>query len=91
VATANLLVPALRRGDVRENDLDRVRERRLLSTRVTQRVQTLIQDFAIEPVLSGVQPRVPWPIELLQRWPWLQRLPARFVGLGIRPEHIRPL
>jgi len=91
VATANLLVPALRRGDVRQSDLDRVRQRRLLPTRVTQKMQTLIQDFAIEPVLSGVQPRVPWPIELLQRWPWLQRVPARFVGLGIRPEHVTPL
>jgi 2-polyprenyl-6-methoxyphenol hydroxylase-like FAD-dependent oxidoreductase len=88
VATANLLVEPLRRGDVSEADLDRVRQRRLLSTRVTQKMQTLMQDFAIAPVLSGVQPRVPWPIELLQRWPWLQRLPARFVGLGIRPEHV---
>jgi 2-polyprenyl-6-methoxyphenol hydroxylase-like FAD-dependent oxidoreductase len=89
VATANLLVEPLRRGDVSETDLDRVRQRRLWPTQVTQKVQTLIQDFAIDPVLSGVQPRVPWPIEWLQRWPWLQRVPARFVGLGVRPEHVR--
>jgi 2-polyprenyl-6-methoxyphenol hydroxylase-like FAD-dependent oxidoreductase len=89
VAAVNLLVGPLRRGQVQAKHLDRVRRRRLFPTQVTQKVQTLLQDFAIAPVLSGLQPRVPWPIEVLQRWPWLQRVPARFVGLGVRPEHVR--
>jgi hypothetical protein len=32
---------------------------------------------------------VPWPLRLLSRWAWLRRLPARAVGLGVRPEHVR--
>jgi 2-polyprenyl-6-methoxyphenol hydroxylase-like FAD-dependent oxidoreductase len=90
VAAANLLIGPLRRGVVTEADLARVRSRRLFPTRATQRLQLLLQDLAIAPVLSGVQPFVPWPIELLQRWPLLQRLPARVVGLGVRPEHVSP-
>lgn len=89
VATANLLHSALRRGAPSESDLARVQQRRLFPTRVTQRIQTTIQDNVIDPVLSGSPPRVSWPLELLQTWPWLQRLPARAIGLGIRPEHVR--
>ena len=90
VAAANLLIGPLRRGVVTDANLARVRSRRLFPTRATQRLQLLLQNLAIAPVLSGVQPFVPWPIELLQRWPWLQRLPARLVGLGLRPEHVSP-
>jgi hypothetical protein len=25
----------------------------------------------------------------MQRWPRLQRLPARLIGVGFRPEHVR--
>jgi 2-polyprenyl-6-methoxyphenol hydroxylase-like FAD-dependent oxidoreductase len=88
VAAANLLIGPLRRGVVTEADLARVRSRRLFPTWATQRLQLLLQNLAIAPVLSGVQPVVPWPLELLQRWPLLQRLPARIVGLGLRPEHV---
>jgi hypothetical protein len=28
-------------------------------------------------------------IRLAQRWPWLQRIPARIIGMGVRPEHVR--
>jgi len=31
----------------------------------------------------------PWPLRLLARWPFLRRLPARLLGLGVRPEHVR--
>ena len=88
VAAANLLIGPLRRGVVDEAVLARVRRHRLFPTWATQRLQTLLQDVAIAPVLAGAHPRVPWPIEMLQRWPWLQRLPARLVGLGLRPEHV---
>jgi 2-polyprenyl-6-methoxyphenol hydroxylase-like FAD-dependent oxidoreductase len=89
VAAANRLISPLRRGAVGDADLDAVRRRRLFPTWATQRVQTLIQDLIIEPVLAGAEPRVPWQIEALQRWPRLQRLPARLIGLGLRPEHVR--
>jgi hypothetical protein len=31
----------------------------------------------------------PWPVRLIGRCPRLQRIPARLVGLGLRPEHVR--
>jgi hypothetical protein len=42
-------------------------------------------------VLAGdTAPRVPLLVRMLQRFPMLRRIPARIVGLGFRPEHIRP-
>ncbi len=89
VATSNILAEPLRAGRVDEGDLARVQRRRAFPTWMTQKLQITIQNRIIDPVLSGVTPRVAWPIELMQSWPWLQRLPARLIGLGFRPEHVR--
>jgi hypothetical protein len=44
----------------------------------------------IDPMLaSGKTPKVPAVLRLMQRWPWLQRIPARVLGMGFRPEHVR--
>jgi len=32
---------------------------------------------------------MPWPLKLFKRWPALRRIPARLIGMGFRPEHIR--
>jgi hypothetical protein len=32
---------------------------------------------------------LPFPVRLLQRFPVLRRIPARLVGIGVRPEHVR--
>jgi hypothetical protein len=29
-------------------------------------------------------------VRLLQRFPMLQRIPGRLIGMGIRPEHVHP-
>jgi hypothetical protein len=53
-------------------------------------MQLLIQDRVIGRVLQGGPPlRAPALLRWMQRWPWLQRLPARAIGLGVRPEHVR--
>jgi 2-polyprenyl-6-methoxyphenol hydroxylase-like FAD-dependent oxidoreductase len=90
VATANLLTAALRDGRPVDPLLPQVQRRRLFPTRVTQRAQVLIQNKVISGVLSskGELP-VPWPLKLLARFPILRRIPARLVGLGVRPEHVR--
>lgn len=70
--------------------LQRVQRRREFPTRVTQRVQIIAQNRVVTPVLAGTQPiAVPWFLKLMQRLPVLQRIPARLVGLGARPEHVR--
>jgi 2-polyprenyl-6-methoxyphenol hydroxylase-like FAD-dependent oxidoreductase len=90
VAAANLLVPALRRGGVTIEHLRAFQRRRELPTRVTQRIQVLVQNRVITRVLDRRGPlRPPFVARLLARFPVLQRIPGRLVGMGIRPEHVR--
>lgn len=90
VATANLLGKILLQRAPSESELEAVQRRRDFPTRATQRLQILIQDNVIRRVLGGAAPvALPWPMRLLRRWPYLRRFPARALGLGLRPEHIR--
>jgi 2-polyprenyl-6-methoxyphenol hydroxylase-like FAD-dependent oxidoreductase len=90
VATARLLVPALREDRLTEADLDRVRRRRRLPTAGTQFAQRVVQRAVIGRLLTADRPvRAPLPVRLLDRLPVLQGLPARAVGVGLRPEHVR--
>jgi 2-polyprenyl-6-methoxyphenol hydroxylase-like FAD-dependent oxidoreductase len=91
VATANLFASKLRAGTLRDSDLDAVRRRRLFPVKVVQRMQVTVHNQVLKPVVSGEKSRlrVPWVIKLLDRTPWLRRWPAQFIGLGVRPEHVR--
>jgi 2-polyprenyl-6-methoxyphenol hydroxylase-like FAD-dependent oxidoreductase len=90
VAAANLLADPLRRGQLTLEHLRRVQQRRERPTRWTQRLQLVIQDRVITRVLAGGRPlHAPWSVRLLDRFPRLRRLPARVLGIGFRPEHVR--
>ncbi|MCA1686541.1 MAG: FAD-dependent oxidoreductase [Planctomycetia bacterium] len=90
VAAANLLAGPLRRGRIGPGDFAKVQKRRMFPTRVTQRLQVLIQDRVLGRVLgSGAKLTLPWPLRLFQRLPFLRRIPARLIGMGFRPEHVR--
>ena len=90
VAAANLLAGPLRAGRVAVEDLARVEQRRLWPTRVTQWLQVVAQRRVIAAVLGGRVPGRPaLLLRLLARFPILRRIPARLVGIGVRPEHIR--
>jgi len=90
IATANLLTAPLRENRITTKDLHRVQRRREWPTRVTQRAQIFIQDRVIGRVLSSVEElSPPLAIRLLARFPFLRRIPARLIGIGIRPEHVR--
>jgi 2-polyprenyl-6-methoxyphenol hydroxylase-like FAD-dependent oxidoreductase len=90
VAAANILSAPLKAGRVREGDLEAIQERREFPTWATQKLQIAIQNRIIRRVLASSQPfSVPRILRLMQRWPWLRRIPARVVGMGFRPEHIR--
>jgi 2-polyprenyl-6-methoxyphenol hydroxylase-like FAD-dependent oxidoreductase len=87
VAAANILVPAFRRGRVDESDLARVQARRMWPTKITQAGQVFIQDRLISAVLRSDKPiKLPFVLKLLRIFPRLQRVPARILGLGVRPE-----
>ena len=91
VATANLLAAKLANGCPDENELDAVRRRREFPTRMTQTMQVVAQNNIISVALDSANRdlRVPLPIQLINAVPWLQGITARFIGLGVRPEHVR--
>ncbi|MDM0113589.1 FAD-dependent oxidoreductase [Variovorax sp. J22R133] len=98
VATANLLRDALADPRVTADELTpllaTVQARRLFPARITQAVQVAIQNRLLKPVLQssgrGTPFQVPWVVKLLQRFPALQGIPAYAVGVGVRPERVRP-
>jgi 2-polyprenyl-6-methoxyphenol hydroxylase-like FAD-dependent oxidoreductase len=91
VAAANLLSTPLREGRLRGQDLAAVQRRRLWPARATQRAQVAVQNEVLSPLLarSAAPARPPVAVKLLQRLPMLRRLPARMVGIGVRPERVR--
>jgi hypothetical protein len=32
---------------------------------------------------------LPWPLKLAKIFPVLRRIPARAIGMGLRPEHVK--
>ena len=90
VATANALAGPLARGEDADPLLHKVRERRLLPTRIIQAGQKAAQDNIIGTVLSG-RPTTGAPLvmRLLDRFPLLRRIPGRIIGLGVRRERVR--
>jgi 2-polyprenyl-6-methoxyphenol hydroxylase-like FAD-dependent oxidoreductase len=90
VAAANILAVKLAKSRVDDADLAAVQARREFPTRVTQRLQVLVQKNVISQVLGRSGPvKPPLAVRLLARWPLLRRIPARLIGMGIRPEHVR--
>jgi len=90
VATANLLAAKLVTGCPSEDELDAVRRRREFPMRMTQAMQVMVQNNIISAALKpGHQPlRVPLFARVVNAVPWLQGITARFVALGVRPEHV---
>ena len=90
VAAGNILAEPLRRGPAAVDRLRAVQRRRELPTRITQRAQVIIQNRIIGRVLTTQAKAfpLPLPLRLLRVWPFLRRIPARLVGLGVQPEHV---
>jgi len=91
VATANLLATRLATGRPSEHELDAVQKRREFPVRMTQAMQVAVQNNLISVALQpGQGPlRPPLFAKLINAVPWLQGFTARFIGLGVRPEHVR--
>jgi len=89
VVAANLLWQPLKRGTLREDDLEAVQRRREFPTRVTQRLQVIVQNNVIDRALgAGQSLPAPWLLRLFSRFPPLRAIPAWLVGRGVRPEHV---
>ena len=89
VAAANILAERLSRNTVSLADLERVQLRRDFPTRMTQSLQIILQNNVIHRVLGNPDFRLPSVMKLLNRWPFLRRIPARIVGIGFRAEHVK--
>jgi 2-polyprenyl-6-methoxyphenol hydroxylase-like FAD-dependent oxidoreductase len=90
VAASNLVAGPLRRRTLSLADLRRVERRRRFPTWATQALQVAAQNHVLDPLLDAkTTPAVPAVVKWMQRWPRLQRIPARLLGLGFRPEHVR--
>jgi 2-polyprenyl-6-methoxyphenol hydroxylase-like FAD-dependent oxidoreductase len=89
VAAANRLAIPLKTHSSSDHDLQAIQDRRTLPVRFTQFVQLTMQNRIVSPALAGVrQPKPPLLFKLLDAVAVLRRIPARLLGLGIRPEHI---
>jgi 2-polyprenyl-6-methoxyphenol hydroxylase-like FAD-dependent oxidoreductase len=89
VATANLLAAKLKAGPVSVADLEQVQKRREWPTRVIQAMQSFIHRNVVTGRESKSGDSLPIFLRLLLWFPPLRSLPARLIGIGPRPEHIR--
>lgn len=87
VGAATLLAEPLLRRPLSDSDLAAVRRRRLPPTVITQALQRTMHRRMVTPVLGGADPAPPPQlVALLRKLPWLTVIPARLIGVGIRPE-----
>jgi 2-polyprenyl-6-methoxyphenol hydroxylase-like FAD-dependent oxidoreductase len=92
VATARILKgrirEAARSGSISEDALAEVQRRRDLPTRITQSFQVMVHGF-LKRVLGNPAPmRGPRLLRVLSRSRLFRKATARFMGLGVRPEHV---
>jgi 2-polyprenyl-6-methoxyphenol hydroxylase-like FAD-dependent oxidoreductase len=88
VATANLLADKLRTRAVTLAELECVQKRREFPVRIIQALQVQIHK-RINGRTSGSGDQLPLLPRLFLWFPFLRALPARLIGLGLRPEHVR--
>ena len=87
VGAATLLAEPLRRWHLRNADLAAVRRRRLPAAAITQALQRIMHRRLVVPVFAGADGKPPAVfVALLQKLPWLTAIPARVIGVGVRPE-----
>jgi hypothetical protein len=90
VAAANILAPRFLQAGVSDDDLRAVQRRREFPTRAMQRLQVVLQNRVIGRVLRGTAKlSPPLLLRFFGKWAFLRRFPARLIGLGFRPEHVK--
>ena len=91
VATANILGPVLQKG---VPQIQRPEEG-AGAARVSHQGDPGLSGRGAEPHAGAHpggdarRPTPPWIVKLLNAGPGLRQFPARFIGMGVRPEHVR--
>jgi len=89
IATANILVPAIKESRRPVDVLGHVQRRREAPTRRMQKVQIFLQNNLISPMLDPSKvTKMPLVFKLLEWFPVLRRIPTRIIGIGFQTEHI---
>jgi 2-polyprenyl-6-methoxyphenol hydroxylase-like FAD-dependent oxidoreductase len=89
VAAARMLAEPIRQRRLDTRLLAAFQRRRTFPTVGTQTLQVLIQRAFLGPVLTADRPiTAPLPLKAMNRFPALQRIPARVIGVGLRPERL---
>jgi 2-polyprenyl-6-methoxyphenol hydroxylase-like FAD-dependent oxidoreductase len=90
VATANILGPKLRSHTLRDSDLARIQARREIPTRITQKFQVaVLRDLYPKDLHEDTARHTPPIFTAFRMFPLLRHAVGRFIGLGVRPEHIK--
>jgi 2-polyprenyl-6-methoxyphenol hydroxylase-like FAD-dependent oxidoreductase len=90
VATARLLGPSLLTRSTEPKHLAQVQKRRAWPANMTQKAQVMAHKYILVPALNTKSPpHPPFVVKLLNKFSVLRGLPARAVGIGLRPEHWR--
>ena len=55
----------------------------------TQRFTLIATSLGLRVIGTRRRLGPPWPMRLAQKWPFLLRIPARLIGVGVRPEHVQ--
>ncbi|WP_018688108.1 FAD-dependent oxidoreductase [Ahrensia kielensis] len=88
VAAARILGPALLTDTTDTKHLAQVQKRRVWPANITQKAQILAHKYVLVPAINTkTAPRPPFVIRLLNKFSVLRGIPARAVGIGLRPEH----
>jgi 2-polyprenyl-6-methoxyphenol hydroxylase-like FAD-dependent oxidoreductase len=89
VAAANVLAAPLKAASVTNDHLRAIQQRRMFPVRFTQWLQLTMQNRIIGPALQNTErPKPPLMFKLFDAVPLLRRIPARLLGMGVRPEHV---
>ncbi|MDQ6741141.1 MAG: FAD-dependent oxidoreductase [Actinomycetota bacterium] len=89
VCAARILAGPLHLGTPDSRTLASIHRRRWFPTAGTQLLQRTAQRFLVLPMLGSTEPvNAPRMLRLLGRLPMLQVLPARIIGIGLRPERL---
>ena len=92
VAAANILSAPLREGQLADRHLAAVEKRRAFPTKVTQKIQFMMQSSSRKRQADAAKRSGPPAfVKGIARWPILAHLAGRLVGMGIRRERLRPI
>jgi 2-polyprenyl-6-methoxyphenol hydroxylase-like FAD-dependent oxidoreductase len=88
VAAANILAGPLKAGGLTRFDLEHVQHYREGAVRNTQRVQIMAHRVLNRVLHDPGELKPPFLLRLATSLPGFQHLTARFIGMGLQPEHI---